>query len=275
MENNKNIKYITDEDIKDVKIEDFINNSFGKYFKDNGDKKEVENDDKNSVDEFINYSSDETDSENESQQAEEYNKNNEIFNVSQLSNIISNLSKSLFDLKNIDKEQNEDDYYYSNYESVEAYKKTLINHMMPSFIEIQVFNSIKQKYKSEKYQIITSIFNINESDFISKFSISLFNYLKQTNYIIPDWQFKICQTVDFRDQRLLKYSGCLNEELEYFTNFINLIDKDIKSRMFDLKINDSEYNYIIDQIHTIFFKVIYKIVKLDKFYNIGLKTVIL
>ena len=275
MENDKNIKYITDEDIKDVKIEDFINNSFGKYFKDNGDKKEVEDNDKNSVDEFINYSSDETDSENESQQAEEYDKNNEMFNVSQLSNIISNLSKSLFNLKNIDKEQNEDDYYYSNYESVEAYKKTLINHMMPSFIEIQVFNSIKQKYKSEKYQIITSIFNINESDFISKFSISLFNYLKQTNYIIPDWQFKIYQTVDFKNQRFLKSPDCLNEEMEYFTNFINLIDKDIKSRMFDLKINDIDYNYIIDQIHTIFFKVIYKIVKLDKFYNIGLKTVIL
>lgn len=250
---NKNFEYITDEDIKDVKIEDFINNSFGKYFKDNKNK-EDKKEDNNSIDDFINSSSDETDSDNESQQAEEYNKNNEMFNVSNLSNIISNLSKSLFNLKNIDKEQDEDEYYYANYENIEEYKKTLINHLMPSFIEIQVFNSIKQKYKSEKYQIITSLFNINESDFISKFSISLFNHLKQTNYIIPD---------------------CPKEEMDYFTDFFNLIDKDIRSRMFDLKINDSDYNYIIDQIQSIFFKVIYKVVKLDKFYNIGLKTVIM
>ena len=63
--------------------------------------------------------------------------------------------------------------------------------------------------------------------------------------------------------------------MDYFTDFFNLIDKDIRSRMFDLKINDSDYNYIIDQIQSIFFKVIYKVVKLDKFYNIGLKTVIM
>lgn len=224
-------KYTDNQEDKVVnnEIKDYINNSFGDYYDNKGIKDSEDSDEEN---DNINLEM----IGNLIRSLTETMKGMRCFDNSFFDNI-DNIKDKL-DIKDDDikdKDNKEIKYYSANYENLGVYKNDLvIDRILPPFIELQFLSTIKQEFKDEKYKVIASLFNINETCLISIVANKTYHYFKQHDFIFPKTEAK---------------------EKEFSTNFIKLIDEDIKKRMFHLKMDDIYYDYITEQIKKMLNKV--------------------
>lgn len=125
------------------------------------------------------------------------------------------------------------------------YFEDLKGRVIKPFIEIQIYNSIRKKKG-----IIETFFDVKNTDIIKKFSSKLYDYFISKSFVFPD--------------------DCGDNEITFYYEFIDSIKFDIEERTKDKEKN--KYSQFIDEFKPVFFKVVYKIIKLDKFYNIGLNS---
>lgn len=147
---------------------------------------------------------------------------------------IFNFFCKLQKIKNVNDKQKELEYF-----------EDLKSRVIKPFIEIQIYNSIKKKKG-----IIESFFDIKNSDIIKVFSSKLYDYFVFKSFVFPD--------------------DCGDNEIAFYYEFIDGVKFDIEERIKNMEKN--KYSIFIDEFKPVFFKVVYKIIKLDKFYNIGLNS---
>lgn len=224
----QDVKYTDNQEDKTVnnEIKDYINNSFGDYYDDKYKKDSEDSDEENGN---INLEM----VGNLIRSLTETMKGMRCFDNSFFDNI-DNIKDKL-DIKDDDSKDSNNNYYLANYENFKVYKNDLIfDRILPPFIELQFLSTIKQKFKDEKYKIIASLFNINETCLLSIIANKAYHYFKQHDFIFPKTEIR---------------------EKEFTANFIKLINEDIRRRMFYLKLDDKHYEYIVEQIKKMLNKV--------------------